>query len=174
MCLSPITLPINFCNHIIFNHCVCVCVCVCESFQHLYFYICLISYLILIHDSNHTLNFPFLLNATQLTANCKGMRQQYTLDDIKKKLIMYVPFLLCQQEVTVTLLLETAYVTQVYCNWPFHLTLQDMPKNETTWQSCVLKPCVVQCTSKPSTKIYARPMSPTHRTGKLWGNKISA
>jgi hypothetical protein len=59
------------------------------------------------------MNFPFLLNATQLTANCKGMRQQYTLDDIKKKLILYVPFLLWQQEVTATLLLKTAYVTQV-------------------------------------------------------------
>jgi len=33
---------------------------------------------------NRTLNFPFLLNATQLTSNCKGMRQQYTLDDIKR------------------------------------------------------------------------------------------
>jgi hypothetical protein len=41
------------------------------------------------------------------------MRQQYTLDDIKKKLIMYVPLLLWQQQVTATLLLETAGVTQV-------------------------------------------------------------
>jgi hypothetical protein len=30
--LSPITLPINVCNYIIFNQCV------CELFQHLYFH----------------------------------------------------------------------------------------------------------------------------------------
>jgi hypothetical protein len=41
------------------------------------------------------------------------MRQQYTLDDVKKKLILYVPLPVWQQEGAATLLLETAFVTRV-------------------------------------------------------------
>jgi hypothetical protein len=76
-------------------------------------------------------NFAFLLNATQLTANCKGMRQQYTLDDIKKKHLVCSISIMAARSYSNTSF-GNCTGNAGYCNWLFHLTLQDMPKNETT------------------------------------------
>ena len=151
---SPIIWPINFCNHIIFNHPVCVCVNpsdICISTQ-VWPHIKSSSMTVIAHWIFHSY---LMLHIT----HCKLQRHETTvyLRWCKKE----TDFVCSTSSMAARRCSNTSFGNCIcntgYCNWLFHLTLQDTPKNITTWQSCVLKPCVVQCTSNCPLKYMHAP-----------------